>query len=229
MGWASRGNGAVMCTPAWWVRLLQLNDELLFEELRFIPEERLEEAKSALPRERVLSLAGLDSGDEAEARHRSWAAYLEYVPTLLWIACAAQKNTVRGPEGTVVEVVPSCCARVLAHDVLSEFGLGDAAVSAPGHERATAGEILAGLRAMIDSEIRSQFGISLRLARYRWRRILRQTYVRREVRLGVECPTITDLVVEARELGRVAVGNRIPAGEGSANTDPGAGGHGQVF
>ncbi len=102
--------------------------------------------------------------------------------------------------------------RVLAFEVLSELGIGSALVTAPGLGVTTSSEILASLRAMLDSDLRAHFGISLRQARYRWRGLLGQSHLRREVRLGIERATSTDILVEARELGRVGRGKRIAVG-----------------
>jgi hypothetical protein len=193
-----------------------LDDEDLFEELRFTSDRRMEEAKAALPRERLLSLARLDPGDEAEARHRRWVEYLEHrVPMLLCVAAGLEMSN------GLAEVEPSYEQRLLALDVLSECGVGVQEAGEPPTVRftistrprkvtwtANANEVLSALMAKLEVEIRSFYGLSLRQARYRWRATLRQSYVRREVRLGLASPTLTDLLVEARECGRIAMGKR---------------------
>ena len=86
----------------------------------------------------------------------------------------------------------------MALDTLSECGLGDPA---------GASDTLVLLSIALESELRADLGATLGQTRHRCRRVLR-SQISRQVRLGLEPPTIKDSVLAARELGRVGMGSK---------------------
>lgn len=69
--------------PGWLRGLLRLEDQQLSSEFESMSAEVRDELTGTLPPSRLLALAQLDPGDDAEARQHAWAWYLDKVPFLI--------------------------------------------------------------------------------------------------------------------------------------------------
>ena len=89
-------------------RLMDLDNDRLMEELRFMPPERYEVAMEAMPLDRLFRLADFEAGERAErCRRQAREAYLESIPMLIDVVKGTHTRYVWDAGGNPLRVGPS--------------------------------------------------------------------------------------------------------------------------